>query len=66
MNTTKSIKIKSVTNGGQLAHIKVTSHLLDWRQVMPAPQPARRTYTKPQERSHLVEDLIKENGEATW
>ena len=34
--------------------------------AIPAQQPARRTYTKPQERAHLVEDLIKENGEATW
>ena len=34
--------------------------------AVPAQKPARSSYTKPQERSHLVEDLIKENGEATW
>lgn len=34
--------------------------------AIPAQQPARRTYAQTQERKHLVEDLIKENGEATW
>lgn len=34
--------------------------------AIPAQQPARRTYTQAQERKHLIEDLIKENGEATW
>jgi hypothetical protein len=34
--------------------------------AVPAQQPERRTYTKPQERAHLVEDLININGEATW
>ena len=34
--------------------------------AIPAQQPERRTYTKPQERAHLVEDLLAECGEATW
>lgn len=34
--------------------------------AVPAQQPERRTYTQNQERAHLVEDLIKINGEATW
>lgn len=40
--------------------------LLARLNAIPAQQPTRRTYTQAQERAHLVEDLIKENGEATW
>lgn len=40
--------------------------LLARLNTIPAQQPARRTYTQTQERQHLSEDLIKENGEATW
>ena len=35
--------------------------------AVPAPKPARRTYTQAQERAHLlVEDLTTINGEAPW
>ena len=40
--------------------------LLARLNAIPAQQPARRTYTQAQERQHLIEDLIKENGEAVW
>ena len=40
--------------------------LLARLNAIPAKQPARRTCTQAQERRHLIEDLIKENGEATW
>ena len=40
--------------------------LLARLNAIPAQQPARRTYTQAQERQHLIEDLVKENGEATW
>ena len=40
--------------------------LLARLNAIPAQQPTRRTYTQAQERQYLVEDLIKENGEATW
>lgn len=40
--------------------------LLARLNAIPAQQPERRTYTKPQERQHLVEDLLAECGEATW
>lgn len=34
--------------------------------TVPAPQPARRTYTRATWRAHLVEDLTAVNGEAPW
>ena len=34
--------------------------------ALPRLAPGRRTFTQDQARQHLVEDLIKENGEATW
>ena len=40
--------------------------LLTRLNAIPAQQPTRRTNTKAQERQHLVEDLINQNGEATW
>ena len=40
--------------------------LLARLNAIPAQQPTRRTYTQAQERQHLVEDLINQNGEATW
>ena len=40
--------------------------LLARLNAIPAQQPTRRTFTQDQERQHLIEDLIKENGEATW
>ena len=40
--------------------------LLARLNAIPAQQPVRRTYTQAQERQYLVEDLIKENGEAAW
>lgn len=33
---------------------------------LPRLAPGRRTYTQDQERQHLIEDLLKANGEATW
>ena len=33
---------------------------------IPVQTPERRTYTKAQEQALLVEDLINEQGEATW
>lgn len=40
--------------------------LLARLDAVPAPKPARRTYTKAQERQHLAEDLTAINGEAPW
>lgn len=40
--------------------------LLARLNAIPAQQPTRRTYTREQERAHLVEDLIAINGEAPW
>lgn len=34
--------------------------------AIPATQPQRREVTQAKERSHLFEDLIEANGEATW
>ena len=34
--------------------------------AIPATQPQRREGTQAKELEHLVEDLIKANGEATW
>lgn len=34
--------------------------------ALPRLPPGRRTYTPDQERQHLIEDLLRANGEATW
>lgn len=34
--------------------------------AVPSPKPARRTYTKAQERQNLIKDLTAINGEAPW
>jgi hypothetical protein len=40
--------------------------LLARLNAMPAQQPARREQTRTQERRWLLDDLLAENGEATW
>lgn len=40
--------------------------LLARLHAIPTAQPQRRTYTRAQEREHLIWDLIEANGEALW
>lgn len=40
--------------------------LLAHLATIPAQQPETRSLTREQERTHLHEDLLSKNGEATW
>lgn len=56
-NSTSSLKTTT-----DLEYSALLAHL----NSMSVQMPVKRTYTRKQEQANLSEDLLKENGEATW
>lgn len=63
---TLPMKLKNLTSSSKTTSDLEYSALLAHLNSIPATKPAKRTYTVKQEQANLSEDLLKENGEATW